>query len=104
MIWAQESKGDHLNRSQAKLGLDFGLKFDGKLLVSELCSQIRVDVLKDFSDQSFWIELKAKGANVFDQVLFDKVTCLDEWVLSITPLPKLLQFDELVQNELVFIQ
>ena len=50
MIRAQESKGDHLNWGQAKLGLDFGLQFDGKLLVCELCSQISVDVFKDFSD------------------------------------------------------
>ena len=57
-------------------------------------------MLKDFSQESFWVELEAKRSHVFEKNLVDLSEWIDELVGWVTPLPEILELNEHVQDEL----
>ena len=57
-------------------------------------------MLKDFSQESFWVELEAKRSHVFEKNLVNLSERIDEFVGWVTPLPEILELNEHVQDEL----
>ena len=57
-------------------------------------------MLKDFPQESFWVELEAKRSHVLQKNLVNLGERIYELVGWVTPLPEILELDEHVQDEL----
>ena len=98
-----EAISNHLHRCQSKLALDLGLELYRKLLVGRSLAYLAVDVSKHFARQGLRIELEGLFFDVLHDLGVHRGLRVDKGVVRLTPLPEIVELDQLGENEVALI-